>query len=282
MSHITSVFYLVSTLLYVSVTGALAGQPAPVTGATPRSVTLYLQADSNGPSVGTAVINSELRQQSKPHENAQRPQERWFLTEKKVTLTGYVNNRDLLKDLSIRPEAPVYQDASAESPVLLQWQKGDQADYGDVRGSFTQISFTKTLPVYFLMPVAATVAPAPKPPLSAPRESSTPKPDGDPISPPISTYRFLSDLPANPKQLRYFVGTFRPYEGIVREQRMHPFEIIGSDNRRIAFINADKVAGTEPLDRLYHKKVLITGTVKKIEKSSNYLIEAISIRPREN
>ncbi len=278
MSNFTSVFHLLSALLYVSVTGALAGQPTPVPNTT-RSATLYLQADTNSPAVGTTAINNELRQQSKPHNNPQRANERWFQTEQKVTLAGYVNNRDLLKDLSVRPDAPVYQEPSEESYVLLQWQKGDHAEYGDVRGNFTQISVTKTLPVYFQVLAVAPAAPIVP---SATPESSAPKPDGDPISPPITTYRFLSELPENKKQLRYFVGTFRPYQSVGRDQKKYPFEIIGSDHRRIALISADKVAGTESLDRLFHKKVLITGTVKKIEKSNNYLIEAISIRPREN
>lgn len=273
-----------------------AQTPASSTEFAQRPVVLYSQPDRNSPVIGTATFTDELRHQSKPVANTP-AEEFWFSTERPTSVSGYVRNRDLGKDLNIKEGSPIRRTANPESDILFHWEKGNVANFGDVSGHFTQVSTERPVTIYYqalpppvsrpaAQPASATTPQTPPPPArinpATPKTAPEPKGDGQPIAPPVTSYRLLTELPENPERTLYFVGTFRPYRSIIQVRRSYRFELIGSDNQRIAFVDMDKVTSAQTLNRYFHKKVLISGTLQKIAHTDDYLIEARLIRSREN
>lgn len=277
-------------------TGALshsplsAQSPASSSEFAQRPVVLYSQPDRDSPVIGTAIFTDELRHQSKPVSGTP-AQEFWFSTERPTSVSGYVRNRDLGKDLSVKEGAPIRRTANPESDILFHWEKNYVADFGDVSGHFTQVSTERPVTIYYQAlpppaskPATPVAAPAPRPaPVAPPVPTSTgPKADGQPIAPPVTSYRLLTELPEDPERNLYFVGTFRPYRSLIQLRRNYRFELMGSDNQRIAFVDMDKVTSAQTLNQYFHKKVLISGTLQKIAHTNDYLIQARLIRIREN
>lgn len=285
---LSGLFFLVTGFTIHAPLSAQA--PAATSEFTQRPVVLYTQPNRESKVVGTVVFTDELSRQSKPAAGT-KAEEQWFTTQRPVAVSGYVHSRDMGKDLNIKEGAPVRRTPSVDSEIIFHWEKGMEPDFGRVMGYFTQVSTQRNVPAYYQAlpaPVAQPkpqaaqrVAPAPLPKAPAPAPVS-PKGDGQPITPPITTYRLLTELPENPEETRYFEGTFRPYRSILQLRRNYRFEVMGSDGQRIAFVDMDNVVSNETLDRYFRKKVLITGTIFRIAHTNDYVIKARQIRAREN
>jgi hypothetical protein len=267
-------------------TGSAAAPTAAKT-ATERPVVLYSAPNKESTVLGTVPLTDQLRKQSQVVAGTAETGAPWFSIEQSTPISGYVSNKDLGKDLSVKVGAPVRLTPAQESEILFHWEKGQTADFGDVSGSFLQVSTHRNVPAYYQLPAApkpAPVAPQPKPvptPVPAPAPVG-PQPDGQPITPPITTYRLLREVPENPNELHYFEGTFNQISSIIRFNNRYSFELRGSDKSQIAYVDTSNVTSTEPLDRCFGRKVLIHGTVHRLSHSYDYVIVARSIRIRDN
>ncbi|ADE54341.1 hypothetical protein [Coraliomargarita akajimensis] len=106
------------------------------------AATIVGRVDANHPafSRGQAVRDPELAAAG------------WFWTELKASFSGYVSTEGLAKDFSVATGTLIRSKASNQASVLTVVEKNDRifANASDESAQWSQVEFTKAVPVYYL------------------------------------------------------------------------------------------------------------------------------------
>jgi hypothetical protein len=208
----------------------------------------------------------------------------WLALELPGPFEGYVENKDLTKNLEVRPGAPIRLAPKAEAGILVAAEKGDKTTITGLRGRWTQVSLEKKLTGYihlggtngYVPPVATTpagVAPAMAPAPVAPTaygtaEAGRPAPMVD-----------LGDGggAALPRQFAgRFVSTRRP----LTPRRPYDYALNDDAGKRYAYVDVSKLLMTDQIEKYLNHSVVVFGTAKTTVSGREFVIEVESLQLR--
>ena len=118
---------------------ALALRAAPLTATT----AVHTQPNATSPTLSTLQPGTEPV--AAPGGNAPAG---WMAIELSGPFDGWVENKDLTKNLDVKPGTPIRVAPKADAAVLTTSEKGDKTTISGLRGKWTQISLEKKLTGY--------------------------------------------------------------------------------------------------------------------------------------
>jgi hypothetical protein len=280
---------------------SLALLAASSLAAAPLSKTTAIHAQPNASSPAIAVLNAGAEPVLATNANAPAG---WTAVELAGPHEVYVQNKDILKSLDVRPGASFYTAPKADAPVLTTMSKGDVAEISGLHGRWTQIKLQKKVIGYIGDDTISQPAPAPivTNPVNAPvgvnanvNVVKTPVSNvsSSPVSPvsaspvqvynapvqPVSPATASSTLsPAAAAALpRMFEGVFVPAKRFLA-YKPYEYQLNDRAGERYAFLDVSRLSKAEPIEKYLNRTVTIYGTAKAIEDTKDIVIEVDSIQ----
>ena len=263
--------------------------------AAPLSKTTAVHAQPNASSPAIAVLNAGS-EPALATDGAPAPAG-WTAVELPGPHEVYVQNKDILKSLDVRPGASFYTAPKIDAPVLTTMSKGDFAEISGLHGRWTQIRLQKKVIGYIgddtLAPAPAAAAPINGPTgvngdanfIKAPVATS-------PVSPvsaaPVQSAGNIvqSSSPSGSSVLnpaaaaalpRMFEGTFVPAKRFLA-YKPYDYQLNDRSGERYAFLDVTHLTKAEPIEKFLNRTVTIYGTAKAIEDTKDIVIEVDSIQ----
>ena len=237
------------------------------------NVELFLEPDRATDVLAEVASDDDQLARAEPVLDEERRAEGWYWFEYDGTVTGYVANEDIGKDLQVNPGALVYLRPSRTSPVLAMIQAGDETELISA-GDWVRLRFSKVVPVYFQrLPESGAV----QTPESGPAPSI--ESDGDRLEiEPDSRAPAISGGPVGESQSRYFEGILEPTRWTIAGEPKYRYQLLDSDRRRTAYvITRNLLIGTSP-NNFVGKEVTIYGEAATLKKLRTIVINARTLR----
>jgi hypothetical protein len=193
---------------------------------------------------------------------------------------GYVENKDLAKNLDVKPGAPIRLAPRTDAGVLLVAEKDDKITITGLRGRWTQLSVEKDLVGYIKLPAAAprpapVATPAAPPPVSP--APVTPAAYGTSASGQPAPVVSLGETSSLPRQFAgRFVSTRRPFT----PRRPYDYALNDDAGRRYAYLDVSKLLQTEQIDKYVDHPVVVFGTAKAVPGTRDIVIEIETLKLR--
>ncbi|HEY0945757.1 MAG TPA: SH3 domain-containing protein [Opitutaceae bacterium] len=204
-----------------------------------------------------------------------------------VELSGphelYVQNKDIQKNLEVKPGASMHKEPKTDSPAVATAVAGDPTEITGLRGRWTQIRLNKPLIGYIQVGGASTSpTPATPPPAHTPAVQSTPPPPatapatntGQPAPMVNSGDGGISALP------RLFQGKLTSTRHPLRPRRPYEYQLVDDGGDRYAYVDITKLLQTEQIDKYVDRTVVVYGTAKPVAGTKDIVIQVESLQLR--
>jgi len=237
--------------------------------AAPLSKTTAVHSQPNASSPAIAVLNAGTEPVLATGVTVQ-PPSGWTAVELAGPHEVYVQNKDILKSLDVKPGSNLYTAPKVDAPVLTTMAKGDIAEISGLHGRWTQIHLDKKVIGY----IGDDSVPSP---VIAAGTSNRPANSNAPVSSgvPVAT---LS--PAAAAALpRMFEGTFVPAKRFLA-YKPYEYQLNDRGGQRYAFLDVSQLTKAEPIERYLDHTVTVYGSAKAIENTKDIVIEVDSIQLR--
>jgi len=268
----------------IALSALVAGLAAP---ASAQRIELFLQPDTSAPSLATVNAADPQFKAGSLVLDTEKAAQGWLWGEYTTTLTGYVSDAKINKQLQPVAGALIHLSPDAASPVLTTVADGDNFEIVDT-GAWWTVRFTKSIPVYYRdsgplpvgmdvekpaeAPAPATRAPAappvmaPAPPVVAATPTPVPQPRAD-------------TAPVAKGIAHQFEGTFRKAgRTLLMFEPKFRYEIVNSSGERIAYVDLDQVVLPGPIDGFLDRTVIVSGAWEAIEGDSDIVVRARHLR----
>lgn len=242
--------------------------------------TMHVSPDDSAETVGTLPAGSSVTpvlREDLAAAGIAEPPPGWIAVRHSVGVEGYVRNKDIGKDLAMKPDSPIFAEAAEGSPVLATVGPQDPVETGDPVGRFSkatlrkdQIVFVNSVPPesramvgqQVSVPVATLAAP------TAPAAAPAPAPK--------------SKTPAVPVQITAAPRTFEGY--LIRTRRILgqgpklDYQLVDENNKRIALLDVSALLVTEPIEFFEGRLVKIYGPGLSMEGVTDAIIRVENLR----
>jgi hypothetical protein len=254
--------------------------------AAPLSKTTAVHAQPNASSPAIAVLNAG----TEPVTSSTPAPAGWTAVELAGPHEVYVQNKDILKSLDVKPGANLYTAPKIDSPVLTTMAKGDPAEISGLHGRWTQIRLQKKVVGYIgddsvASPVVATATSTRSSPSAAPAGVNATSPSASPVEiyngpsqPAPSSAGTLSSAAAAALP-RMFEGTFVPAKRFLA-YKPYEYQLNDRSGQRYAFLDVSRLSKAEPIERYLDRTVTVYGAAKAIENTKDIVIEVDTIQLR--
>lgn len=244
---------------------ATALRAAPLTATT----VVHTQPDRASPALTTLQPGAEPV--AAPGGNAPAG---WMAVELPGPFDGWVENKDLTKNLDVKPGTPIRVAPKADAGVLTISDKADKTTISGLRGKWTQISLEKKMTGYIQV-----AAPAPAP---APLPATPAQPAGPMAAAPVAAGAYgvgapgqaalavgLGDSSALPRQFAgRFVSTRRPFT----PRRPYDYALNDDAGKRYAYVDVSKLLLTEQIEKYIDHNVVVFGGAKATADGKDIVI----------
>ena len=202
----------------------------------------------------------------------------WIAVELPGPFEGYVENKDLTKNLDLKPGVPIRLAPKADGGVLAVAEKGDKTSITGLRGKWTQISLEKPLigyvsvsaPAGNLPPGKATgPAPSPAPMSNAP---VTPNAYGSTTAGQAAPMVNLGDGGSSTLP-RQFAGRFVSTRRALTPRRPYDYALNDDAGKRYAYLDVSKLLLTEQIEKYIDHNVVVFGAAKAAPGGKDIVIE---------
>ena len=273
----TNLYLRASSLSFLVglVASALPGLSAPLTTTTAA----HVKPDESSPVI--TLLNAGTAPTLAPSAAGSTPAG-WLAVELSGPFEGYVQNKDIQKNLDVRPGAPIHLQAKPTAPVFTTMDVSDNATITGLAGKWTQIKLEKKLVGYVRLNSSA-----------APAASVAPAPSGvsKPLSPapvPATAYGVGSAGQAAPQVSlsdssgaslpRLLAGKFVSTRAPFRPRRPYDWALNDDAGKRYAFLDISKLLLTEQIESYVDHAVVVFGSAKPIPDSKEFVIEVESLQ----
>ena len=211
-----------------------------------------------------------------------------------IELTGahdaYIQNKDMNKEMDVRPGSPFRTAPKADAPVLTTMEPGDQITITGYHGKWSQVKVTKKIVGYiqgWSAGSASSVA-------NTARPTSTPTPAPTkpaPFSPaPAAPAAVASGGAGRPAQMvnlgdggsaslpRLFQGKFVSTRVLLRPRRPYDFQLNDTAGERYAYLDISRLLQTEQIDKYIDHTVTVYGTAKAVPDTKDIVVEVESLQ----
>lgn len=207
----------------------------------------------------------------------------WLAIELPGPFQGYVLNKDVQKNLDVRPGAQIHLAPKSEAPVLTTMDGADKAEITGLLGKWTQIRLEKRLIGYVRVNSSAgslpSTAAAPRSGVSAPLS---------PAPAPATAYGVTTAGRAAPQVAlsetngtslpRLLAGKFVSTRSTFRPRRPYDWALNDDAGKRYAFLDISKLLLTEQIESYIDHDVVVFGSAKPIAGTKDFVIEVESLQ----
>ncbi len=182
-----------------------------------------------------------------------------------VELSGphelYVDNKDVGKNLDVKPGSFFYLRADHRAPVVATMQPGDKADLLNLAGDFTSFKVEKPIVGYIKLggPVASL-------PVAPTRPAVI-------VAGPAATGEIgRAAMP------RFYEGRFAATQNFIAYKHPYNFQLIDSTGNRFAYLDISRLLLTDKVDLFLDRIVVIYGTARTLnQEGTKRVIEVESL-----
>lgn len=217
----------------------------------------------------------------------------WMAVELPGPFEVYVENKDLMKSLDVRPGSPMRLAPKPDAGVLALAEKDDKTTITGLRGRWTQLSLEKKLVGYinvgatpgYLPPIATASAGAaettatlpPAPPVSA----APVAPAAHGVATPGQPAPVVSLGDGGPSSLpRQFAGSFVSTRRPLAPRRPYDWALNDDAGRRYAYVDVSKLLQTDRIENYANRPVVLFGTLRSTADGKDLVIQAESLQLR--
>lgn len=205
----------------------------------------------------------------------------WMAVEVSGPFEGYVQDRDLTKNLDMKPGAQIHLAPKADAGVLTTALKDDKTNITGQRGRWIQIRLERKLTGYifiggtpgYLPPVATTPAGAPAPLAASPvAPVAYGTAEAGRAAPTVNPSDSATTLP------RQFMGRLVSTKRPLRPRRPFDWALEDDAGQRYAYLDLTKVMVMQQVDPLANHAVVVFGTARASADGKDLVIEAESLQ----
>jgi hypothetical protein len=256
-----------AALAALALGSAFALRAAPLTAPT----AVHTQPNATSPTI--SVLNPGTEPAAAPDATAPAG---WMAVELPGPFEGWVENKDLTKNLDVKPGTSIRLAPKVDAGVLTISEKGDKTTISGLRGKWTQISLEKKMRGYIQV-----AAPAPAP--VTPPPAATPQPAPAPVAAaPVSPGAYsnagavgLGDSSALPRQFAgRFVSTRRPFT----PRRPYDYALNDDAGKRYAYVDVSKLLLTEQIEKYVDHNVVVFGAAKATADGKDIVISVETLQ----
>jgi len=198
----------------------------------------------------------------------------WLAVELSGPYEAYVRNRDFLKNLDVRPGAPIRTAPKSDAPVLTTAARGDDIEITGLFGKWTQIKFTKKITGYIQLAGAAPAAPPPAP-APPPEITVTPAPAPVAVDNNAPGHATTTSSDSLPRLLEgKVVSTRHPFT----PRRPYDYQLEDASGNRLAYIDISHLLLTVQMENYIDHTVDVYGPVKLMNGGNDLIITVESLQ----
>jgi hypothetical protein len=257
---------LFSVLLWSA--ASLSAAPLPATTA------VHTKPDASSPAVTFLKAGSEP---TVAEDAAAATPAGWLAVALPGPFEVYVENKNLLKDLSVRPGTELFLAPKSDSGVLTVFEPDDHAEITGLHGKWTQLRLDKKLTGYIRVgseaaPAAtpSPVSPAPVPPASAAAQNVT-----APRQPAAASSVSDNNAPALP---RLFRGQFVSTRSRFHPRRPYDWALVDDAGARVAYLDVTKLLLTDQIENYAGHTVVVYGAAQAVPDTRDIVIRVESLQ----
>ena len=271
--------FLLSAVFSVLTGASLAAAPLTATTA------VHTKPDTSSPAI--AYLKAGTDPVPAPGAVASTPAG-WMAIELRGPFEGYVENKDLAKNLDVKPGAPIRLAPRADAGVLKLAEKDDKTTLTGIRGKWTQISLDRTLIGYIHLGGSAGYVP---PIATAPATAAAPpSPTGPVAPPPVSPGVYGVSTAGQPAPVvnlgdggsstlpRQYVGRFLSTRRPFTPRRPYDFALHDDSGRRFAYLDVSKLLLTDQIEKYLNLQVVVFGAARGSADGKDIVIQVESLQ----
>jgi hypothetical protein len=247
---------------------ALAGCAALGAATLNESTAVQSQPDPSSPVI--AILKAGTEQPATSDKGGATPAG-WTAVELNGPFEGYVRNKDLTKQLDVRPGASIYVAPKSDGGLLAVFAKGDKAEITGLHGSWTQLRLEKTLVGYIYTG-------APQPIESAPVASAPSMASAGPTSAPAAAASATAPAGDTASLSRLFEGKLAPTKSLFNLHPPYAWELVDASGSRIAYVDLARLLLTEQIDSYSGHDVVVLGSIGTVKDSKDLVIDVEGLR----
>lgn len=285
MSHLIS---FQSSSYFLLLLSLFLGPPA----ATGEETKLHLRPDASSPVVGVHEEIEELNPLSGgTFLSDEAAAQGWKVVELPGRFDGYVESRNVLKDLTVPEGTPIYLEPRSD-PGMFLTIVGDveEAEVLGTAGDWTEVTLISKIPAYFhdippsiLPDPEETYQPAPVQPDWTTQEVSPVEQRDLEEAPPRTRQetRTVSRAGENPPgagELRLFEGRLEKTRRFLWFGPSHPYQLVDQRGNRIALLDTRNLLVTASLERYVDSTCVVFGRISKPDGAKDVVILVENIR----
>ncbi len=220
-----------------------------------RDASVYARPDPSATVLGLLPTGTEPVPALAPAEPAPYG---WMAVEVAGARELFVDNKDVGKNLDVKPGSFFYLRPDRRAPVVAVMQAGDKAELANLHGDFTSFKVEKPITGYIKLALAGTTGPA-RPPVV--------------VSGPASTGEIgRAGLP------RFYEGRFAATQNFITYKHPYTFQLLDPTGTRFAYLDVSRLLLTDPLELYQDRIVIIHGTARTLnQEGTKRVIEVESL-----
>jgi len=266
----------VLSLVVGMLASTVSGLSAPLAG----SSAAHTKPDENSPVI--TVLKAGSAPTVAANAAAQTPAG-WLAVELPGPFEGYVLNKDIQKNLDVRPGAQIHLAPKPDAPVLTTMETDDKAEITGLLGKWTQVRLEKNLVGYVRVSPASNSLP---PAAATPRAGASAPLSPAPV-PPTAYGVTTAGRPAPQVGLnnsngvslpRLLAGKFVSTRAAFRPRRPYDWALNDDAGKRYAYLDISKLLLTEQIESYVDHAVVVFGSAKPIPGTKDFVIEVESLQ----
>ena len=204
----------------------------------------------------------------------------WLAIELPGPFEAYVENKDLLKSLDVKPGAPIRLAPKGDAGILTTAEPTDKSSITGLYGKWTQISLERKLVGYINVGAAGTVSTAAASsgaPAAMANAPINPTAYGVGTSGQPAPIVSLGDGAALPRQFAgRFVSTRRP----LMPRRPYDYALNDDAGKRYAYLDLSRLLLAEEIEKYLEHSVVVFGAAKSTADGKEIVIEVETLQLR--
>lgn len=236
-------------------TGCSALLAEPLT----RDASVYARPEPSATVLGVLATGTEPQPALNPAEPAPFG---WMAVEVAGTHELFVDNKDVGKNLDVKPGSFFYLRPDRRAPVVATMQAGDKAELANLHGNFTSYKLEKPITGYIKL--SSNLGPTgPAAPARTPVILAGPAATGE---------VGRASLP------RFFEGRFAATQNFITYRHPYNFQLLDPTGNRFAYLDVSRLLLTDKIELYQDRIVIIYGTARTInEQGTKRVIEVESL-----
>jgi hypothetical protein len=249
----------------------LAGCTALGAATLNQSTAVQSQPDPSAPVIAILKAGTE---QPAPSDKGGPPPAGWTSVEVDGPFEGYVRNKDLTKQLDVRPGASIYLAPKSDSGLLAVFEKGDKADITGLHGAWTQLRLEKSLVGYIFTGASQPIESAPVAPAAMAAPIEAPVAAAASPAAPAAAAPSSGGAPLS----RLFEGTLASAKSLFNPRPPYAWQLVDASGSRIAYVDLTNLLLTEQIDSYSDHAVVVLGSISTVKDSKDLVIAVEGLR----